>query len=574
MKALARYAINPKWVHATPDNTRTIDFDDPHLNELAASLYHDGQLQECVCRPHPQRTLTVDDELDLRAGERRWLAAIIADVPLQVAVYEMTDDEALRITVLENLHREELHPLDEAEAIGKLFERGWTAEQVAAEVGKSAVWVSRRARLRSLVPGWRQAVYGESATHPRWGVAHLELLARYEPAEQKQMLVDYKYSGHFTVKQLQDDLARRMHALASARFDLGNAELPGGACSECPKRSSCNPLLFDEMNDKAKDCCLDSQCWQRKEAAWLELEIRVRRAQHPNLVLVGNVTKRKDVLAQWNVERVKKSAPGAVPALLVDDDPGKVVWVKPRLDRLQAAKQVAAAQGPAEQLAAKREQLWRRRLAWCFEQLFAKLFEPPDWLNPGCERQLIRLLAVWGTGNTSAGIWDECSEYRAHVGPVEAEALLAKKEVADLHLFAWQRLAKSIQVNWESYYVVPSNLTRHEEAEANARFLAALLLVDFAGLWAQAEAAKPEPKAWRKLEKAAAAAPEDLGTEPAPAEDDEEDEDDAVPGFEVRSCRICGCTDDEGCMDDDGEMCHWVEDDLCSACVGQVGGAK
>ena len=121
------------------------DFDINMLNDLAASLKRSGVLQPIVVR-------RLGSGYQLVVGERRWRAAKLAGLPKVPAVIrEVTDAESLELALIENLMREDLNPIEEAEAYRRLLaEFGWTQEELAARVGKDRSSVTNCLRLLRL----------------------------------------------------------------------------------------------------------------------------------------------------------------------------------------------------------------------------------------------------------------------------------------------------------------------------------------------------------------------------------------------------------------------------------------
>jgi ParB family chromosome partitioning protein len=128
-------------------------FDEAALEELAASLRHQGVLQPILVRKDPRGYRII-------AGERRWRAAQKAglkDIP--AIVREATDAEAYELALVENIQRADLNPLEEAEAYRRLVEeRKLTQEQVAERVGKDRSTVANALRLLSLPNEVKQLV--------------------------------------------------------------------------------------------------------------------------------------------------------------------------------------------------------------------------------------------------------------------------------------------------------------------------------------------------------------------------------------------------------------------------------
>lgn len=121
-------------------------FDEEALNELAESIAKHGVIQPLLVRPMS------DGGYQLIAGERRWRASRIAGLSeVPVVVKEMTDQEAMELALIENLQREDLNPIEEAEGFKLLMDTyNFTQEQAAERVGKSRPAVANALRLLSL----------------------------------------------------------------------------------------------------------------------------------------------------------------------------------------------------------------------------------------------------------------------------------------------------------------------------------------------------------------------------------------------------------------------------------------
>ena len=140
-------------------------FDEEALSSLVASVRELGVLQPVLVRE------VGENAYELIAGERRWRAAKRAGLPTVPAVVRAADEvAALEQAVVENLHRQDLNPLEEAAAYQQLVEDfGFTHEQLALRVGKSRAAVSNTLRLFQLPPSiQRYVAEGQlSAGHAR-----------------------------------------------------------------------------------------------------------------------------------------------------------------------------------------------------------------------------------------------------------------------------------------------------------------------------------------------------------------------------------------------------------------------
>ncbi len=130
-----------------PDQPRS-DFDKEKLAELAASIKARGIIQPLIVRPAPGSK----DEYQIVAGERRWQAAQLAqlhDIP--VIIREMDDQEFMEVAIIENIQRDDLNPIEEAQGYQTLMKTyGNTQEQVSEALGKSRSHIANLVRLLKL----------------------------------------------------------------------------------------------------------------------------------------------------------------------------------------------------------------------------------------------------------------------------------------------------------------------------------------------------------------------------------------------------------------------------------------
>ena len=124
------------------------NFDEEALNELADSIRAHGVIQPIVVQPLP------DSFFQIIAGERRWRASQRAGLlRIPAIIREVGAESSLEIALIENLQREDLNPIEEAQAFEKLIvDLGLTQEEVAIRVGKSRATVTNTLRLLRLPP--------------------------------------------------------------------------------------------------------------------------------------------------------------------------------------------------------------------------------------------------------------------------------------------------------------------------------------------------------------------------------------------------------------------------------------
>lgn len=157
-------------------------FDEGALQELADSITVHGVLQPLLIRP------LLSGGYQLIAGERRWRASRMAGLKeVPVIIRELSDSEAMEIAIIENLQREDLNPIEEAEGLQALIDKcDYTQEQVAVSVGKSRPAIANALRLLKLPEEVRQMTKeGEiSAGHARALLAFDNQAIMYEVAKQ------------------------------------------------------------------------------------------------------------------------------------------------------------------------------------------------------------------------------------------------------------------------------------------------------------------------------------------------------------------------------------------------------
>ncbi len=138
----------PLWqIERNPFQTRT-KFDDQQLVELGTSIAATGVVQPIVVRP------LAEDRYQLIAGERRWLASqLVGKATIPAIVRSVSDEQAMEFTIVENLQRADLNPMEQARAFDRLGrDFKMTQEQIAQRTGKNRASIANFLRLLRL-PG-------------------------------------------------------------------------------------------------------------------------------------------------------------------------------------------------------------------------------------------------------------------------------------------------------------------------------------------------------------------------------------------------------------------------------------
>jgi ParB family chromosome partitioning protein len=129
------------------------------LAELAESIREQGVLQPLIVRALPAAEAGANT-YEIVAGERRWRAARLAGLGVvPVIVSELTDQQALAVALIENLQREDLNPIDQAQSMARLVEEfGMTHDEIAKALGRSRAGVTNFLRLLELADGVKDAM--------------------------------------------------------------------------------------------------------------------------------------------------------------------------------------------------------------------------------------------------------------------------------------------------------------------------------------------------------------------------------------------------------------------------------
>jgi ParB family chromosome partitioning protein len=150
-------------------------FDEEPLKELASSIEKNGIIQPIVVRKDSN-----NDGYEIIAGERRWRASKIANLDsVPVIVKDLSDKECLELSIIENIQRQDINPIEEGEAYKKLIDEfSYTHEGLASTVGKSRSHITNMIRMLSL-PGSVKKMINEK----KLSMGHARALINVENAE-------------------------------------------------------------------------------------------------------------------------------------------------------------------------------------------------------------------------------------------------------------------------------------------------------------------------------------------------------------------------------------------------------
>lgn len=182
------------------------NFDEDKLEELAESIEQHGLIQPIVLRSAGQG-------YEIVAGERRWRAArMIGLKELPCIIKELTDEENMLLAIIENMQREDLNPIEEAEGLKQMIDTyGLTQEQVSRGVGKSRPYITNSLRLLKLPPKLRYMTADGSLS-----MGHARALAAVKDEKLQIALAERAVSEGLSVRQI-EKLAQETGKTAAKR---------------------------------------------------------------------------------------------------------------------------------------------------------------------------------------------------------------------------------------------------------------------------------------------------------------------------------------------------------------------
>ncbi|MGB2809408.1 MAG: ParB/RepB/Spo0J family partition protein [Sedimentisphaerales bacterium] len=507
------------------DNPRTINERSEVFIELTESIKAQGVIVPVHVRIHPKQK----SKFELLAGERRWLASVIlvggtdsvkaekATIPA-INHGTINDEQAFEITFTENYAREDLTPIEQGRAVVTLLEKyKGDAEAVASKMGKSIKWVRQRQALGTkLSQKWKKALT-EEISFQGWTASHLQRVAALPEPTQSELLEEYEYNEQPTLKQLDAEIAEMLQLLSKAPFEASAA-----GCTKCPKRTSCQPGLFDDNLEpealKKNDRCLDKSCWQQKTLAWLKEQFAAQKKELPGLVAITteatNSIQDRMFNQTWGrffenylFNQAAKKDKGAMPGFIIHGKAlGTVLWIK--LKGTSAESSAKKATGKPTSLKERRQMLHNKRMARFLEVMIKEI--KPDYENekndgkkvsdlvaPDKTTMVMALARIFGVV--------ECYEhatlsYRGDKEILNAWETLEKLLAADLKTIR-ETLWNNIRPKLEQSLVYAGPITQTPPHRVTAaEKLAAIFGIDYKAMQQKITTEMPEPKSWTKLD--------------------------------------------------------------------------
>lgn len=251
-------------ISPNPDNPRKV-FSGDRFDELVKSIRKVGVLEPIIVRTLIEKNTT---GFQLVAGERRFRASMAiarendeeATATIPAMVREMTDDEAFDVMTIENLQREDLAPLEEAQNF-KMFLNRHGAESLpdlSDRTGISARYIQRRVMVLELPAEALEAWNNGSVKY-----GHLEQLCRVRDKETIAYYLERISDHRLTVGHIKREIDSRAPKLSMAMFSKKDA-----GCSKCGQNTTAQASLFPE-DSMEKGRCTNPACYKRLTAEYL-----------------------------------------------------------------------------------------------------------------------------------------------------------------------------------------------------------------------------------------------------------------------------------------------------------------
>jgi ParB family chromosome partitioning protein len=540
-------------LYPNPANPRK-RIDEEALAKLTESIHQVGILEPLLVVPDDTGFLDRDSlqvvsdrRYRIVFGERRYRAALAAGLQkVPVIIRELTPAQEFTIMLTENLQREDLNALEEAEAYRAATDRGWTQERLAAELGISQETISKRIRLLSLPEEIREIIlrgiispsHGlalcKVAHRPKLAILLAEKLKGVSVARAEETIDGYiRDNGNFHPLFM-------WHAYNSPKFNPDQA-----GCSKCVDRIL---VKTEATAEHRHPWCLNRKCWadHQAEAEQVEKECNVRAAVESG-VLPG-VSVHENVDGDSEDQTEKQPLP-QVPEI-VNLDPNSYERFgqisRERCDGCQLILSVIGRNNQVEQVCTDPGCMANKIKDLREDEEAQREAEAEDW-----EREklgLIKAAHPFATpvDGTWTGDWalnaTDAHRYLVYMVAQAARIMSASwddysviDQICDLFGWTPPTFEEWSQEDQVMAYLVEKLKTLNYDDLKRALFVALLWPVGKGDYVYQLT----------------------LGTG-ANSQDE--------PGTSTWVCRVCGCTDDHACEGG----CSWVEKDLCSQCVGSA----
>lgn len=244
--------IETSRISANPNNPRARIED---VSDLVSSIKNSGLLQPITVRWTKQLDADgMPTGYEVIAGSRRFTACQALKMDKIPCIVRQADDaEAFKLATLENIVRENMTAVDEANAVAKLYEQGHSRQEIASIFGKSVRWAEGRRKIVSLGDKAMEALAAGSIN-----LGHAEVLTLCSPDRVEHWLDAAKWH---TPAELKNMILSERKRLDKAPFNVNKI------CANCENRSDCQQELFADVKDSY---CLNEDCYKKHIAEEVE----------------------------------------------------------------------------------------------------------------------------------------------------------------------------------------------------------------------------------------------------------------------------------------------------------------
>jgi ParB family chromosome partitioning protein len=273
--------ISLKDISPSPFNYRWAGkpVDEKSLEELAASIKIHEVIQAVTVRP------LLNGKYELVIGERRLRASKIAGKKtIPASIRELTNEQVKEIQLIENLQRENPHPMADALGIQQLLsikDKKITVEEVANRIGKSTAYVYQRLKLCDLHENFREMFLANAIN-----ISQALKVARLDSASQLDFFESYCSNWNeenWMIHNFNARIENYQLDLDDAPFNIKDAKLDkkAGACTKCPNNTAVTTSLFPEDSKEAR--CTNRTCYENKCRLFVLLNLAVVIKENPDL---------------------------------------------------------------------------------------------------------------------------------------------------------------------------------------------------------------------------------------------------------------------------------------------------
>lgn len=246
MKSNNIRSIETSRITVNPNNPRARIED---VSDLVSSIKESGLIQPITVRWTKQMDADgIPTGYEVIAGARRLTACQALKMDKIPCIVRQADDaEAFKLATMENIVRENMTAVDEANAVAKLYSQGHSRTEIAAMFGKSVRWAEGR---RNIVKIGEKAM--EALASGSINLGHAEVLTLCSPDRVERFLEAAKWN---TPAQLKTMILNERKRLDKAPFNVAKV------CKNCENRSDCQQELFGDVNDSY---CLNEDCYKQQ----------------------------------------------------------------------------------------------------------------------------------------------------------------------------------------------------------------------------------------------------------------------------------------------------------------------